>query len=72
IQQALDNISKERTTIVIAHRLSTLQRSNKIVVMDKGRIVEIGTHEELLRLNGLYAKIYKAQFAEAEKQVAVA
>ncbi|MBO3753964.1 MAG: hypothetical protein FGF53_03690 [Candidatus Brockarchaeota archaeon] len=42
IQQALDNISKETTTIVIAHRLSTLQRSNKIVVMDKGRIVEIG------------------------------
>jgi subfamily B ATP-binding cassette protein MsbA len=72
IQQALDNISKERTTIVIAHRLSTLQRSNKIVVMDKGRIVETGTHEELLRLNGLYAKIYRAQFAEAEKQVAVA
>ncbi|MEM2488086.1 MAG: ATP-binding cassette domain-containing protein, partial [Thermoproteota archaeon] len=72
IQQALDNISKERTTIVIAHRLSTLQRSDKIIVMDKGRIVEEGTHEELLKRDGLYAKIYKAQFMEAEKQVAVA
>ncbi|MEM2172586.1 MAG: ABC transporter ATP-binding protein [Thermoproteota archaeon] len=72
IQQALDNISKERTTIVIAHRLSTLQRSDKIIVMDKGRVVEEGTHEELLKRDGLYAKIYKAQFMEAEKQVAVA
>jgi len=57
---------------VIAHRLSTLQRSNKIVVMDKGRIVEVGTREELLRQNGSYTKIYKAQFMEAEKQVAIA
>ena len=72
IQEALDNISKERTTIVIAHRLSTLQRSNKIIVMEKGRIVEEGTHEELLKKNGLYAKIYNAQFTEGEKQVAAA
>ncbi|MBO3757916.1 MAG: ABC transporter transmembrane domain-containing protein [Thermoproteota archaeon] len=72
IQEALDNISRERTIIAIAHRLSTLQRSDKIIVIEKGRIVEEGTHEELLKKNGLYAKIYKAQFTEGEKQVATA
>jgi ATP-binding cassette subfamily C protein len=64
IQEAMENLAKGRTTIIIAHRLSTLQNVDKIVVMDKGRIVEVGTHEELLKSGGLYSQLYKAQFAE--------
>jgi ATP-binding cassette subfamily C protein len=64
IQEAMDRLVKNRTTIVIAHRLSTLQNADRIVVMDKGKIVETGTHEELLKSGGLYAQLYQAQFAE--------
>ncbi len=57
---------KTRTTLVIAHRLSTVERADKIVVLDKGRIVETGTHAELLARDAYYAKLYKMQFNEVE------
>ncbi len=62
IQQALDNLMANRTTLVIAHRLSTIINSDLIVVMDSGRIIETGTHSELLAKNGSYSKLYKLQF----------
>ena len=63
IRGALDNLARGRTTLVIAHRLATVLDSDLIVVMDQGRIVERGTHAELLRLRGLYADLYELQFA---------
>jgi ABC-type multidrug transport system fused ATPase/permease subunit len=55
-----------RTTIVIAHRLSTIRRADCIVVMDAGRIAEMGTHRELLLRDGIYRRLYELQFAEGE------
>lgn len=65
VQKALENLMKGRTTFVIAHRLSTIKYANRIVVMVNGRIVEEGTHEELLKQNGEYTKLYMMQFREA-------
>ncbi|PJF43510.1 MAG: ABC transporter [Phototrophicales bacterium] len=62
IQEALEKAMKNRTSIVIAHRLSTILAANLILVMDRGRIIEQGTHEELLALNGMYAELYRTQF----------
>jgi subfamily B ATP-binding cassette protein MsbA len=62
VQRALYNLMQKRTTFVIAHRLSTILNAHKIVVMDNGQVLEIGRHEELLRKNGFYAKLYEMQF----------
>jgi len=64
VQAALENLMKNRTTIVIAHRLSTIENANRIVVMHQGEIVEVGAHAELIKNNGLYAKLHKMQFHE--------
>ncbi|MDQ2092341.1 ABC transporter ATP-binding protein [Marimonas arenosa] len=62
VQEALDRLSKGRTTLVIAHRLSTVRNADKIVVMDRGKVVDEGRHEELLARGGLYARLYSLQF----------
>lgn len=62
VQAALETLMQGRTTLVIAHRLSTIEKADKIVVMRKGRIVETGTHQELLALAGAYAKLHRIQF----------
>jgi ABC-type multidrug transport system fused ATPase/permease subunit len=67
IQAALDNLMEGRTTFVIAHRLSTVRRADMILVMDKGRIVEQGTHDELLKLGGLYTEIHDLQLVDHAK-----
>ena len=64
IQAAMDNLMRGRTSFVIAHRLSTIRNADLILVLQKGDIVEQGTHAELLAANGAYAKLYNSQFAE--------
>ena len=71
VQQALDRLMRGRTTIVIAHRLSTVERAHRILVLDRGRIVEEGTHQELLALGGLYHRLYTRRFVD-EATVAIA
>jgi len=65
VQAALDVLMQGRTTIVIAHRLSTIEHADRIVVLDAGRIVESGTHADLLERNGVYARLHHLQFAVA-------
>jgi subfamily B ATP-binding cassette protein MsbA len=64
IQEALNELMKDRTTLVIAHRLSTVERADMIIVLDGGRIVESGTHADLLAANGHYAALYRMQFSD--------
>ena len=69
IQRALDNLVKGRTTIAIAHRLSTLRKADRLVVLDKGEIVEIGSHEQLMEAQGAYYTLYQAQLRHAAELV---
>lgn len=69
VQDALDKLMVNRTTFVIAHRLSTIINADKIVVMENGEIKEVGNHQELLRLNGLYRHLYEIQFGKQEKNI---
>jgi ATP-binding cassette subfamily B protein len=62
IQHAIDTLIEGRTSIVIAHRLSTIRKANKIIVLDKGELIEVGTHEELLQRGGFYSQLYEMQF----------
>jgi ATP-binding cassette subfamily B protein len=67
IQKATETLIKDRTSVVVAHRLSTIRKANKIIVLERGTVVEMGNHEELLAQNGHYAKLYKLQFHETSK-----
>ena len=64
IQEATDKITKHQTSIIIAHRLTTVKKADRIIVMDKGKIMEQGSHNELLKLNGYYKSLYELQFAD--------
>ncbi len=64
VQEALERLSRDRTTLVIAHRLSTVRNADRIVVLDEGRVVEAGTHQDLLAANGLYAHLCRIQFVD--------
>ena len=70
VQSALDKLMQQRTTLVVAHRLSTIEQADKIVVMHEGRIVEQGKHAELLAKGGRYADLYRMQFHEQQEQQA--
>ena len=61
VQDALQKLMPDRTTLVIAHRLSTIEHADQVLVMDQGRIVESGSHQELLQHNGLYARLWQRQ-----------
>jgi subfamily B ATP-binding cassette protein MsbA len=63
VQAAMDALMQNRTSIVIAHRLSTIENADRIMVMERGQIVETGTHAELMQLEGYYAKLYQKQFS---------
>jgi subfamily B ATP-binding cassette protein MsbA len=67
VQKALERLMKDRTTFIIAHRLSTIKHADKIAVLEKGSIVEIGIHEELVRKNGVYKRLYEMQYKSKEK-----
>ena len=72
IQAAIRKLLQGRTAIVIAHRLSTIQNSDKIIVLHKGEVREMGTHQELLALNGIYRRLYELQYKDQEVKLSPA
>lgn len=64
VQDAIEHLLQDRTTLLIAHRLSTVVKADQIAVIDNGKVAELGTHEELLQMGGIYAKLYKLQYSE--------
>jgi subfamily B ATP-binding cassette protein MsbA len=72
VQAALETLMKNRTTIVIAHRLSTIENADRILVLARGRVVEAGRHAELLAADGVYARLYRIQFALDRDEALVA
>ena len=66
IREGLQRLLENRTSLVIAHRLSTIQNASKIIVMHKGHVREVGTHQELLHLKGIYFKLYQLQYKDQE------
>ncbi len=70
VQTAIDDLSRDRTTLVIAHRLSTVQKAHQIAVLDQGRVVEVGTHKELLAKGGYYSRLYSMQFGDRAEATA--
>lgn len=69
VQEALENLTRGRTTLVIAHRLSTVRRANRIIVLDQGKIVEEGTHDHLLAMGGVYERLHRLQFSSDDPSV---
>ncbi|HEX7557085.1 MAG TPA: ABC transporter ATP-binding protein [Leptolinea sp.] len=70
VQEALNRLMQNRTTVIIAHRLSTIKVAHRIAVLDNGQIIELGTHNQLMDLNGLYARLYSMQFRNPEEELA--
>jgi subfamily B ATP-binding cassette protein MsbA len=66
IQEALKEVMKDRTTLVIAHRLSTIENADKVIVLREGRVIEQGTHDELLAMGKAYARLYQTQFGDED------
>ena len=70
VQDALNRLMQKRTTVIIAHRLSTIKIAHRIAVLESGRIIELGSHEQLMEKNGLYARLYSMQFRNPEEELA--